>query len=269
MKNWLTGAVATFTFEIRRSFTYHRLSIAVALSLFPPLMISVIARIFVRGDRVAGDIGQYIEFTMVFLVALVCLLMLLLWATPNVHSELEGKTWNFVVVRPGGRVACFLGKYLVAVMISFVTALISLSGCLLVANHFFAVEDPEYKLVCLATVYGLACLVYGAIFSAIGTIFIKRAMVVGAGFLIGVEVFLSMLPALVSKFAMSYHLRETGLAWLGWFVPEYSEETYRFEFGEAWPVWMHITCILVMTVVALLVGMIVITNRQYVTLEES
>jgi len=73
----------------------------------------------------------------------------------------------------------------------------------------------------------------------IGTIFVKRAMVVGAGFLIGVEGILAILPAVVAKFTMSYHLRETGLAWLGWFVP-YSESDYRAQFGPGWPVWMHI-----------------------------
>jgi len=66
---------------------------------------------------------------------------------------------------------------------------------------------------------------------------------------------------------MSYHLREIGLAWLGWFVP-YPKSEYRFAFGSPWPVWMHIACILLMTIVALIAGMIVISNRQYITSEE-
>ena len=268
MINWINGTLATFVFEIRRSFSVHRLMVAIGLALFPPVMLNVVARIaFVRGSRVAGDVIQNMEFSMIFLVALVCLLTLLLWATPNVHSELEGKTWNFLAIRPSGRIACFLGKYLVAVAASFATALISLTGCVLVAQQYGGLEDPLYSLACLAGVYGLACIVYGAIFSLIGTIFIKRAMVVGAGFLIGVEGILAILPAVVSKITMSYHLRETGLAWLGWFVP-YSQAEYRAQFGPAWPVWMHIYCILLMTIVALIAGMIVITNRQYVTSEE-
>jgi len=266
--NWINGALATFAFEIRRSFSVHRLMVAIGLALFPPVMLSVVGRIaFSRGSSVAGDVGQYMLLALVFLVALICVLMLLLWATPNVHSELEGKTWHFLVVRPGGRIACFLGKYFVAVSVSFATTLISLSGCMLVVQGYGGVEDPLYTLVCLAGVYGLACIVYGAIFSLIGTIFIKRAMVVGAGFLIGVEGILAILPAVVSKVTMSYHLRETGLNWLGWFVP-YSKSEYRFQFGPEWPVWIHIVCIAVMTVLALITGMIVITNRQYITSEE-
>lgn len=266
--NWINGALATFAFEIRRSFSVHRLMVAIGLALFPPVMLNVVAQIaFSRGSSVAGDVGQYMLFALVFLVALICLLMLLLWATPNVHSELEGKTWHFLVTRPGGRIGCFLGKYLVAVSVSFATTLVSLAGCVLVANFYAGEEDPLYTLACLAGVYGLACIVYGAIFSLIGTIFIKRAMVVGAGFLIGVEGILAIMPAVVSKLTMSYHLREIGIAWLGWFVP-YPESEYRFQFGAVWPVWMHINCILLMTFLALIAGMIVITNRQYITSEE-
>ena len=87
MINWINGTLATFVFEIRRSFSVHRLMVAIGLALFPPVMLNVVARIaFVRGSRVAGDVIQNMEFSMIFLVALVCLLTLLLWATPNVHS---------------------------------------------------------------------------------------------------------------------------------------------------------------------------------------
>ncbi len=268
MTNWINSALATFVFDVRRSFSVHRLIVAIGLAMFPPVMLGVVGQItLTRGPIVSPDVGQYMLFALVFLVALVCLLMLLLWATPNVHSELEGKTWHFLVVRPGGRIGCFLGKYLVAVVVSFVTALVSLTGCVVVVDRYGGLEDPLYTLGCLAAVYGLACIVYGAIFSLIGTIFIKRAMLVGAGFLIGVEGILAGLPAVVCKITMSYHLREIGIKWLDWFVP-YSKEEYRFQFGPAWPTWMHINCILLMTIVALIAGMIVITNRQYITSEE-
>ena len=268
MTNWINSALATFVFEVRRSFSFHRLMVAIGLALFPPAMLSVVGRIaLVGGPIVSPDVGDYMLFALVFLVALVCLLMLLLWATPNVHSELEGKTWHFLVVRPGGRIGCFLGKYLVSVSVSFLTALVSLVGCVFVVDGYGGMEDPLYTMGCLSAVYGLACIVYGAIFSFIGTIFVKRAMLVGAGFLIGVEGILASIPAVVSKITMSYHLREIGLAWLGWFVP-YPKSEYRFAFGSPWPVWMHIACILLMTIVALIAGMIVISNRQYITSEE-
>lgn len=268
MNHWINGALATFQFELRKAVTLNRVMVALALAMFPPLIIDVSARnVFARGSAIAADVGQYIETAMVFLVALVCLLMLLLWATPNVHSELEGKTWNFLVVRPGGRIACFLGKFLTSVFLSFLTTAVSLGGSLVVINRYTQLEDGLYTFMALGGVYLLACVVYSAIFSLIGTIFLKRAMVVGAAFLIVVEVVLSALPAVVNKLAASYHLREIGLNWLGWFLP-YPEETYRAEFGAAWPVWIHLTFILVTTCIALTAGMLVITNREFVTSEE-
>ena len=37
---------------------------------------------------------------------------LLLWVTPVVQAELEGRTWIYLAVRPRGRVSMLLGKYL-------------------------------------------------------------------------------------------------------------------------------------------------------------
>jgi len=111
--NWINGALATFAFEVRRSFSVHRLLVAIGLALFPPAMLNVVARIaFVRDSRVAADVIQYMEFSMVFLVALVCLLMLLLWATPNVHSELDFVGWmrtRCAALRRFGRSVVYAG----------------------------------------------------------------------------------------------------------------------------------------------------------------
>jgi len=270
MIHWIRGAQATFGFELRRAITWNRFLVAVGLALFPPVMLNVVVRTaFVSNSRIAADVTQYSEFAMVFLVALVCILALLLWATPNVQSELEGKTWNFIAVRPGARVASYLGKYLLAVAISLAVSLTALAGCVLVANSYQGLENPLKTLGSLAIIYAMACAVYGAIFSAIGTIFIKRAMVVAAGFVIGVETFLSLIPAVVSKITMSYHLRSIGLEWIGYFLPYSPEGEYNMLYGEPGPVWMHMTCIAIATVVALTIGMIVITQRQYVTSDQT
>jgi ABC-type multidrug transport system permease subunit len=270
MIHWIRGAKATFGFELRRALTWNRFLVAVGLAIFPPMMLSVVVRTaFVSNSVVAGGVTKYSEFAMIFLVALVCILSLLLWATPNVQSELEGKTWNFIAVRPGARIASFLGKYLLAVAISLAVSCAALAGCILVANSYQAFENPLQTLGSLAMIYAMACAVYGAIFSAIGTIFIKRAMVVAAGFMIGLETFMSLIPAVVSKLTMSYHLRSIGLQWIGNFLPETSEMEYNMAYGQPWPVWIHITCIAIMTVIALTIGMIAITQRQYVTADQT
>ena len=270
MIHWIRGARATFAFELKRSMTLNRFLVAVGLAIFPPVMLNVVVRTaFVRGSSIAADVAKYSEFAMIFLVAMVCVLSLLLWATPVVQSEIEGRTWGFIVVRPGARVATFLGKYLLAVAISFAVSLTALAGCILVANSYGGLENPLKTFGSLAIIYGLACFVYGAIFSAMGTIFIKRAMVVAAGFMIAFETFLSMIPAVISKITISYHLRSIGLEWLGFFLPVFTKSDYILQFGEPWPVWIHIVCVVVTTIVFLGVGMVVITNRQYVTADQT
>lgn len=270
MMHWIRGAQATFEFELKRSLTWNRFLVAVGLALFPPVMLNVVVRTaFVSRSQIAADVTQYSEFAMIFLVSMVCVLSLLLWATPNVQSELEGKTWNFIAVRPGARIAIFLGKYLVAVAISFAVSGTALAGCILVANTYQGLEDPLRTLRSLGIIYALACMVYAAIFSAIGTVFTKRAMVVAAGFMIGAETFLSLIPAVVSKVTMSFHLRTIGLEWIGYFLPATTETDYYLQFGQPWPVWIHVSCIALMTAVSLIVGMIVITNRQYVNADQT
>jgi len=270
MIHWIRGAQATFGFELRRSLTWNRFLVAVGLALFPPVMLNVVVRTaFVSNSVIAAGVSEYSVFAIIFLVALVCVLSLLLWATPNVQSELEGKTWSFIAVRPGARIASYLGKYFLAVGISLAVSCTALAGCILVANSYQGLENPLKTLGQLSLIYAMACFVYAAIFSLLGTIFIKRAMVVAAGFMIGVETFLSLVPAVVSKVTMSYHLRSIGLEWIGNFLPETSLPEYEMAYGEPWPVWMHMTCIAIMTILALAIGMIVITQRQYVTSDQT
>jgi ABC-type transport system involved in multi-copper enzyme maturation permease subunit len=269
LKNWLIGALATCRFELTRSFSLQRLTSSLGLILFPPAMLWMII-LGASSNNEAIEVLAYVLFTMIFLVALVCLLSLLLWATPNVHGELEGKTWSFIAMRPGGRISNFLGKYLTAVLVSFLTAFLSLTLCVLVADKYGTLgggSEPWQKWGILTGIFAMACLVYGAILSMIGAWFTKRAMVVGAGFLIGGETILSAVPAVVSKFTMSYHLRRLGEMWLGWFLPD-SQFEHEMIFGKPGPVWFHLTCLGCAMVAALVIGCLIVVNRQYATGEE-
>jgi hypothetical protein len=264
VKNWIIGALATCRFELKRSFSIQRLATSLGLILFPPLMTFAFLNGALR-TSLAGEILEFVLFTIIFLVALVCLLSLLLWATPNVHGELEGKTWSFIAMRPGGRISNYLGKYLLSVLVSFLTAFFALTLCVLIANRYGALgggSEPWQRWGTLTGIFAMACAVYGAILSMIGAWFTKRAMVVGAGFLIGAEGILSAVPAVVSSFTMSYHLRRLGEMWLGWFLPDDRQE-YEILFGPPGPVWFHLTCLGTATVVALVIGCLIVVNRQY------
>ncbi len=281
MTNWFRGTMSTCRFELRRSFTTQRTAVSLVLALFPPVMLALmIGAVQVAGAaaplsgelelaRAAEILRSSTPFAIVFLVSLVTLLSLLLWATPNVYSELEGKSWAFVASRPGGRVSIYGGKFLAAVIVSFLIALIALTLCVLVANQHLSLPHPERLWLSLLAIFALACFVYGAVFSMLGALFFKRGMVVAAGYLIGSEVFLATVPAVVSKLTMRYHLQELGIHWIGFFVPFDSEYEYRALFGEAWPVWLLILVLIGAGIAALVIGGFAITNKEYITSEEN
>ena len=113
--------------------------------------------------------------------------------------------------------------------------------------------------------------VYSAVFSMIGTLFIKRSMVVAAGYLLGSDVLLASIPgALISKLTIRFHLQELGIAWIGWFLPSPSTEAdYRLIYGDALPFWIHIVVVVAIATLTLVVGSWTIVNREYITKDDA
>ena len=274
--NWLTGAFATCGFELRRSFTFQRTAVSVVLAIFPPTMLGllVFGALFaesrgVEGGTVTTVIQEVARLLILFMVSLVCLLSLMLWATPNVHSELEGKSWSFIASRPGGRISIFLGKFLAAFFVAFCISLIAISLCVLIASRMLKIPNPEQLWVAMVGVYLIACCVYSAVFSMMGTMFIKRAMIVAAGYLFVSDIILASIPgALINKLTLRYHLQEIGISWIGWFLGA-NEPDYRAIYGAAWPTWIHVAVLAGIALVTLGIGCWVIVNREYVISDES
>lgn len=277
MKNWINGAIATCSFELRRSFTIQRTAVSVVLALFPPTMITLMIIATAMAARESAEVGQVMAnarsfslFMIVFLVSIVTLLSLLLWATPNVYSELEGKSWSFVASRPGGRISILLGKFIASVAVSFSISLVSLTMSIAIAERMISLTDAEKTWLSLCGIFLLANLAYGAVFSMLGTLFYKRAMVVAAGYLIGSEFFLGTIPAVVSKLTMRFHLQSLGLSWLGFFLPfEGGPNQYAALYGDPWSDWIHVLILIGAAVVALVAAGFIITNRQYISSDES
>lgn len=266
MNNWIHSALVTCSFELKRSFTIQRTAVSIVMALFPPLMLTLM----ILGPKAIDPSAelQFVEMVIVFLVALVCLLTLLLWATPNVYSELEGKSWLFIASRPGGRIGIFLGKYLASILNSFAVSFVALSLSVAIVSRISTVQDPMRLWLSLCGIYGLACLCYGAVFSLIGTITYRRAMVVGVGYIIAWEIIIANLPALVNRLTVRYHLQSLGIAWLGYFLPPETEELYSQMYGpQSTP--FHLLALALVTILCLAAGMIVIVNRQYITSDET
>ena len=273
MKLWLNGALATCSFELRRSFTIQRTAVSLVLALFPPVMLGllIIGTAMTGTDELRSTVQDFSRSITVFLVSLVCLLSLLLWATPNVYSELEGKSWSFVASRPGGRVSVFLGKFLASFIVSFAISVLAISLCVWLAKTRLGIADPQDLWISLSGVFLLGCGVYAAVFSLIGTYFFKRSMVAAAGYLIGSEILLASIPgALINKLTIRYHLQEIGISWIGWFLPAPStEDEYRAMFGEGFNEGTHVLIVVGITLISLGLGVWMIVNREYITSDET
>jgi ABC-type transport system involved in multi-copper enzyme maturation permease subunit len=139
----------------------------------------------------------------VLLPQVVTPLGLLLWATPVVSSELEGQTWIYAVTRANGRRAVLLGKYIVAILWSSSTAIVSAA----VAVPITGMPNPLQSWIVISCLVVLSAFAYAALFVLIGTLFQRRAMITAFIYMIGVEAFMSLIPATINQLTVSYRLR--------------------------------------------------------------
>lgn len=256
---------AIIEFELFRILTIQRMAVALVMAVFPPMMIMILSE---------TGVLMFPEFFICILCGMICLLSLLLWATPNVYAELEGKSWTFVTSRPHGRLAILYGKYLIAVVWSFMVSWIAMSLCLIVVDPQTLVSElTRFEIwVYLSIILLLASTVYAAIFSFLGVIVQRRAMVVAVGYFMIVEIAAAAVPAVVGKMAMSYHLFCILLLRVSWILPDdnsaQSLRDFQIMYG-LWPTWLHVLAIATMTAIMLTVSTIVIRSREYLTLEDS
>ena len=86
---WFHSILATFQFELINFLSLQRLAVTAILAMFPPVMLSLIF----LGFQFSNENFPFPLIVTVLFVSIVCLLGMLLWATPNIYSELEGKSW--------------------------------------------------------------------------------------------------------------------------------------------------------------------------------
>lgn len=263
----INAILATFGFELRQFLTPQRLALSATLALFPPIMLTL----FFLGFQVAGEHFGYALFISVLFTSIICLLSLFLWATPNVYSELEGKSWIFAASRPRGRTSILLGKYLAAVAFSFLICFLAITGCILVTLRFSsALRDPMAMWLKMNLLYLLGCTVYGAIYSLIGTLHYKRAMVIAAVYTLLSDIIFANAPAVISRLSMRFHLQFIGLEWFGEFMPISGEELRaHYLLSNDTTIWFHLISIGAVTLLCLGAGIWVITHREYATSDET
>jgi ABC-type transport system involved in multi-copper enzyme maturation permease subunit len=252
---------ATAQFDFRRSLTISRLSAFVVLSLFPPAIMAI--NLFGPGVDAAPVI---IGVT----VMMVGILAELLWATPIVYGELEGKTWLFLAVRPRGILAVLLGKYLVAALWTTAVCSIALTICALLtaSAHVPNVVQMWFVFLILTT---LAAFAYAAIFALIGVVFHRRAMVFAMAYVILFEVLVAQIPAVINQITVRHHITALAVKWLD-FRQLGDEEVPDFilqqMLGAREPDWLNILMVAATTVIALAAAAWIICNREYLSADE-
>lgn len=204
------------------------------------------------------------------LPVVVAMLGVLLWATPAIASELEGRKWAYIATRPDGPVNVLIGKYLVGVAWGLSAALVSLAGCLSVAN----VEGGSWSLFpTLATLIVLGCPAYGAVYALIGAIKPRRAMVIAVVYSVIFEGLISFLPvmlgdpALISRITVSYPLRALLTKWVG-LDKLADEDIARFAVSNSLD-WVDIGSIIGITVLALTAAVLILRSQELSQADES
>jgi ABC-type transport system involved in multi-copper enzyme maturation permease subunit len=252
---------ATALFDFRRSLTFSRVSVFFVLSLFPPAIMAI--NLFGPGlDAAPVIIGVT--------VMMVGILAELLWATPIVYGELEGKTWLFLAVRPRGIAALLLGKYLIAALWTMAVCSIALTICALLAATAGVPNVLHMWLVFLILIT-LAAFAYAAIFALIGVIFHRRAMVFAMAYVFLFEVLVAQIPAIINQITVRHHLTALAVKWLD-FRHLGGEEVPDFILQQMLGVqesdWQNVLLVAAITVIALAASMRIICSREYLSADE-
>lgn len=210
------GFLGVLVFELNRTLKPMRIMLWLGLMLFPVLLLTT-AQSLIRMPRteVYADRHLFIvaAIQFVLLPQVVTVLCMLLWAVPIVNAELEGQTWIYSVVRPGGRRAMLLGKYVVAVLWTGSCTTCSAVVSTAVASSFGVANVwPACQEIVLVNWISAAS--YGALMLTLGTLFQRRSMVFAFAYAAGVEAVLGSMPAIINRFTISYRLRSLAMEWL-------------------------------------------------------
>lgn len=256
--NVIRGASTVFRFEWNRSLKFKRGIWWLLLAGFPPALMLLI--VSTNGRPPTEEPVALVTY--VLCPGVVCMLGVFLWATPWLSSELEGRSWVYLAVRPGGAWSVLFGKYLAAVAWTIPAGLVSSALCVLIIadSNQVSMIWIQWRLVILS------CFSYAAVFTFIGAAAPKRAMVVGIFFTIVFEVVLAWVPAAVNLLTIQFRLRCLLVRWLEWdksVLPTMDQSpVFLAYFGDESAMW-HFGVLAAMTVGLLAAAAYLVQFREF------
>jgi len=250
--------LAVFRNEWQQTFTAVRMTGWLMICGFPVVLAILVSQF---GQLTADNTDTW-GGILFFVCEITCLLQLLLWATPWLYSELEGKTWSYLAVRPGGKSAVLLGKYFAAATRTMLGTLAALSLALLIARP---VDGLKVFLV-LGFIVAISSFSYAAVFVFLGAIFPKRAMVLAVSYCLVIELLISFVPAMINQVSIQFRLRSILFTWMdllevngSWRLPRGFEDML----GNS-SAMLHIGVLLIMNVVLVSIANQLICRREQV-----
>ncbi len=242
-------------FELTRSMTAGRIAIWAALVSFPVALFTILS--FVNPTAQI----EWWGLTLYFLVPeVVCLLGLLLWATPAISTEIEGQTWIYLAMRRSGRSIVLIGKYLTAIIWTVSAALVAITTCMLIVGAIGGFR--LWAVMCALAL--LSCIAHAAIYLFIGVMFHRRTMATAVAYTLGIEYALSLVPALANKLTVNYRLRGLLANWMDWEVARSNAESV---FGHE-PAWTHLLVLTAITLSMLGIAVFRLSRAEYPTQQE-
>jgi hypothetical protein len=110
---------------------------------------------------------------------------------------------------------------------------------------------------------GLSSVSYGAVYSVVGVLVPKRAMVACVFYTIASEVILSTVPAAVNILTIQYRLRCLFVRWMNWDASlAQNNPVFMAYFGEDSATW-HLGVLMAFTVGMLILGAVVLTWKEF------
>jgi ABC-type transport system involved in multi-copper enzyme maturation permease subunit len=250
------GPVGVAWFELRRSFSPGRLALWLLMVGFPVVLTGMIR--YLKPDDFPREAYTIILFALIVRVA--CVMGLLLWVTPLISSELEGRTWVYLVSRPTVSRSVVFGKYLVGICWAISAGIAAASLAVPLSGLGQAAE--VWKVMCGLVVMG--SFAYGSLFAFIGTLVQRRAMVAAIVYVVFVEGVISLVPATINRFTVGYRL----LSLLGAGLQIEGEDARTRMLIEASTPAFHIAILLTYAVVLLLLAVGRVRLGGYLTAPE-
>ncbi len=251
----LGNVAAVFAFEWRRALTPGRIAWWLILTAFPVFLVAMI-RMTAGSQAPPREFWPW--FLLIMIPLLVAMLGTLLWTSPAVSAELERKSWVYIAIRPNGRTAMLLGKYLAGVTWVLLAALTGLVVSVVISGA----EDSGRVLISLIGITLFAVPAYAAAYLLIGVLFPQRAMVLAVAYSLMFEVLISFVPAMVNQLTVCWRLRSLLCYWCDIEMPP------EVNFATP-PAWVHVLLLIVYPLVLLTASVYFIRRREFSSAAES